>query len=217
MRPSKSATVHIVDDDAAVRGSLHELMTAAGYGAVEYASAAEFLAAAPADGCLVLDLRMEGLQGLDLQQILRERGSDLPVIVLTGHGDVPAAVRALKQGAWDFLEKPYNGQYLLARIAAALEQQMRQRQADVSRGELAGRIARLTSREREVFELLAAGWGNKQVAQRLGIAERTVEFHRAHILEKTGAASVAALGMLLALQRPDAAVHFLSEPVEERR
>lgn len=211
--------VHIVDDDIVVRDALRELVESAGLDAALYASAEEFLAACEAAtaGCLLLDIRMAGLSGLDLQQVLRTREIDLPVIVITGHGDVPAATRAFKQGALDFIQKPPDPPALLERIRAALAQHDRIREIRAHRLAVEARLATLSQREREVLALLTTGLVNKQIAATLGIAERTVEFHRAHIMEKTGAGSVLQLvQMVVALRAGDERRHFLSDPLETR-
>ena len=211
--------VHIVDDDDAVRDALRELVESVGLRAALYPSAEDFLAASDATlaGCLLLDMRMAGLSGLDLQSMLGPRAIDLPVIVITGHGDVPAAVRAFKQGAFDFIQKPVDPLALLQRIRAALEQHARIREARSRQSASAARLATLSPREREVLMLLAAGLVNKQIAATLGIAPRTVEFHRTHIMEKTGAASVLDLvQMVVALRAGESRNHFLSDPLETR-
>ena len=211
--------VHIVDDDVAVRDSLRELVESAGLVAALYASAEEFLAACDAmtAGCLLLDIRMAGLTGLDLQQVLQVREIDLPVIVITGHGDVPAATRAFKQGAIDFIQKPLDPPALLQSIRAALKQHDRIREIRAHRSAIEARLATLSPREREVLMLLTAGLVNKQIAVALGIAKRTVEFHRAHIMDKTGAASILHLvQMVTALRAGDEGAHLVSDPVERR-
>lgn len=211
--------VHIVDDDAAVRDALRELVESAGLRAALYASAEEFLATADATlaGCLLLDLRMTGLSGLELQEQLPARGIDLPVIIITGHGDVPAAVRTLKQGAVDFVQKPFDPAALLQCIRAAMDQHACRRATQERRDASAARLAVLSPREREVLMLLAQGQVNKQIAATLGIAERTVEFHRAHIMTKTGATSVLELlQLVLAAQSGVPQPQRLSDPLDQR-
>ena len=211
--------VHIVDDDAAVRDSLRELIQSAGLSVELYASAEEFLLACGTRlaGCLLLDLRMAGMGGLDLQQALRARGADLPVIILTGHGDVPAATRAFKQGASEFIQKPYEPHELLRCVRAALAQHAQTRQTADHRSAIAARLEKLSSREHQVLELLTKGLFHKQIAAALGIAERTVEFHRAHVLQKMEAGSLAQLVQIVsALHGPDATSHFLSDPTGSR-
>lgn len=187
--------VHIVDDDPAVRDSLRELVEAVGLRAEQYASAEEFLQTWDEDvvGCLVLDIRMAGLSGLDLQQVLRDRRCDLPVIIITGHGDVPAATRAFKQGAIDFIQKPFEPTELLRRIHEALEKGRQAHLSRMTQADLQARLARLSPRELEVMDMVIAGLLNKQIAARLGIAERTVEDHRARVMRVMGADSVAQL------------------------
>jgi two-component system, LuxR family, response regulator FixJ len=219
MRTPCKPGVYVVDDDTAVRDSLRELVESAGLHAALYASAEEFLASADAGiaGCLLLDIRMAGLSGLDLQQVLRTREIDLPVIVISGHGDVPAATRAFKQGAIDFIQKPFDPPALLQSIRAALEHDARIRAARAHQSAIAARLATLSLRERQVLTLLTAGLVNKQIAATLGIAERTVEFHRTHIMDKTGAGSLLHLVRMVAALRPgDHGDPSLSDPMETR-
>lgn len=182
--PTESV-IHIVEDDRPMRESLLELLEDAGYAVRAYTRAEELLArgAALEPGCIVSDVRMPGIDGLTLLQRLRAAGSALPLMLITGHGDVSMAVAAMKSGAVDFLEKPFEADALLAAVEAAL----RPRQSDIGTvdAETARRILqRLTSREYEVFKRLVAGKANKEIAIELGISPRTVEFHRAHIMEK---------------------------------
>lgn len=188
-------TVFIVDDDEAVRGGLALVIRAAGLAVECYASAVEFLERCGPEcrGCLVLDLRMPGLDGLGLQEQLAARGVTLPIIFLTGHGDVPAAVRALQGGAMDFIQKPIRGEVLLERIREGLARDARRREEAARRAEVNERLAALTPREREVMRRIVAGQANKVVAAELRISERTVELHRSRIMRKTGARSVAEL------------------------
>jgi FixJ family two-component response regulator len=197
------ATVHVVDDDASLRQALRRLLTAAGYRVEDYDSAGEFLLDPPADGpgCLLLDLRMPGPSGLDLQGALDRHGIELPVIFLTGHGDLATGVRAMKAGAVDFLSKPVEREPLLAGIARALEVDAERRANRRADAELRARFARLTAREREVFELVVAGKLNKQIADALGIAERTVKAQRAQAMSKLGAGNAAELGRIAAQLR----------------
>lgn len=188
-------TVFVVDDDAAVRESLAMLLESAGLRVESYVSAREFLAEGDLSrpGCLILDIRMPGLSGLDLQDVLVERGVQLPVIMLTGHGDVPAAVRAMRGGAVDFLEKPFDSEVLLERIRQAFERDAELRRDSATQAALAERLSQLTQREREIMELIVAGNANKVIALDLDISERTVELHRARIMRKMGARSLAEL------------------------
>jgi two-component system, LuxR family, response regulator FixJ len=188
-------TVFIVDDDSGVRSSIRVLMKSVGLLATPYASAKEFLDAynPHQPGCLVLDIRMPGMSGLELQEVLNERGAVIPVIFITGHGDIPMAVEAMRLGAFDFLQKPFRDQDLIDRIQKALERDKETREALREHGRIRARIASLTPREKEVLELLTSGKANKMMAQDLGLSQRTVEIHRAHVMEKMGAKSVAQL------------------------
>jgi FixJ family two-component response regulator len=189
------ATIFVVDDDQTVRNSLRWLLESLQLKVETYASATEFLVSYTPSrpGCLVLDVRMPEVSGLQLQEILAARGVHLPVILITGHGDVSTAVRAMKTGALDFIEKPFNDELLLERIQRGLEIDARQRRQDAERRAVLMRLAQLTARERDVLERVVAGKPNKVVAAELGISARTVEVHRAHIMEKMCADSLAAL------------------------
>ena len=195
--------IHVVDDDDSLRSALQRLLAAAGYRVKTYASAGEFLLDPPADapGCMLLDLRMPGPSGLDLQEALARHGIRLPVIFLSGQGDLATGVRAMKAGAVDFLSKPVEREPLLAAIARALQADAAQRAARGAEAELQARFAQLTAREREVFELVVAGRLNKQIADALGIAERTVKAQRAQVMAKLGAANAAELGRIAAQLR----------------
>jgi len=197
------AVVHLVDDDDSLRGALQRLLAAAGYRVQAYGSAGEFLLAPPADdpGCLLLDLRMPGPSGLELQEALERHGIRLPVVFLTGHGDLSTGVRAMKAGAVDFLTKPVEREALLAAIEQALETDAAQRAARAADTQLQTRFAQLTAREREVLDLVVAGRLNKQIADTLGIAERTVKAQRAQVMAKLGAANAAELGRIAAQLR----------------
>jgi two-component system response regulator FixJ len=184
---SAEPTVYVVDDDAAVRRSLERLLDAAGFRVVSYDLSLAFLEAAPglSAGCVLLDVRMPGMDGLEVQARLIRLGVSLPVIVMTGHGDVQSAVRAMKAGAVDFIEKPYDDDTLLNAIEAALakaSRPTREREA----AQAAQRIATLSPREREVLEALLTGRANKVIAFDLGISVRTVEVHRARMMERLG-------------------------------
>ena len=188
-------TVFVIDDDAAVRRFLGGLIGSVGLRVKAYASAQEFLDAyeAGAPGCILLDIRMPGMSGLELQKELDARSIGLPVIFLTGHGDVQVAVHAMKAGAVDFIEKPFNNELLLDRIQTAVAKSA---DADITRGErneIAKRIELLTPRERQVLDRVVAGDTNKGVARHLEISERTVEIHRARVMEKMRAKSLANL------------------------
>jgi FixJ family two-component response regulator len=194
------AVIHIVDDDEPLRAALQRQVMAAGYRVLTYASAGEFLLAPPREGagCLLLDLAMPGPSGLDLQEALGRHGIGLPVIFLTGHGDLTAGVRAMKLGAVDFLTKPVERETLLDAIRRALEADAARRASRGADAELRARFAQLTPREREVLELVVAGLLNKQIASRLGIGERTVKAQRAQVMAKLGAANAAELGRIAA-------------------
>ena len=200
--------IHLVDDDAAFRRSLVFLLESMGWPVQAHASAADYLdAGLPAleqTGCLLLDVRMPGMSGLELQQALIARGCHLPIVFITGHGDVELAVQAMKRGAFDFLEKPFKDQRLLDVVSAAL----RQREADLvssERAQQAGdRLARLSPREAEVARLVAQGRPNKLVARELDISEKTVHIHRQHVMEKAEVGSAAELARLMLQAGPTA-------------
>ncbi|MHB1290696.1 MAG: response regulator transcription factor [Sulfuricella sp.] len=185
-------TIFIVDDDAAVRDSLSLLLGLKGFSTRCFASAEDFLAACQPDwcGCLLLDIRMAGMDGLELQQALNSSQIDLPIIFITAHGDVTAARSALKAGASDFLEKPLDDRMLSAAIADALERNARQRNEAAEENEIASRIARLTAREREVMENVVEGQPNREIARQLGISPRTVEVYKARMMGKMQAHSL---------------------------
>ena len=187
--------VYVVDDDDAMRDSLRWLLESAGYRVASYPTAERFLAAYQngAPSCLVLDVRMPGLTGLELQQELNRRGAALPIIFITGHGDVPMAVDALKNGAFHFLEKPFQGERLLQLIAQATQTSTPADAARAQRRCAAARLATLTQREREVMDLVVQGRKNKQIAEVLGISVKTVEAHRARAMEKMDVSSLAEL------------------------
>ena len=188
-------TIYIVDDDDGMRRALTALMTTVGYQPVAFARPGEFLAKydPKQPGCLVLDVRMPEMSGLEVQQQLNRAGSLVPVILITGHGDIPMAVQAMKDGAFDFLQKPFRDQELLDRINAALKQDTENRATVERHADLKARAESLTPREREVMALVVDGRANKVIAIDLGLSERTVEIHRANVMEKMGARSVAHL------------------------
>jgi len=193
--PDKQATVFIVDDDPAIRFAMQALMDSVNIEHEIYASGDEFLenAAEQRPGCLVLDIRMPGLGGLELQEELIRRGSSLPIIFITGHGDVPMAVDAMQKGAVDFIQKPFRDQDLLDRVHEALRTDQERREEQQAHAEVTERLARLTNREREVFDLVVTGKPNKVIAYDLGVSQRTVEIHRARVMEKMQARSLADL------------------------
>ncbi|MCM8625359.1 response regulator [Accumulibacter sp.] len=198
-----SGRAYLVDDDEAIRDSLGWLLESRGVACLSYRSAEDFLDEwDPAlAGCLLLDIRMDGMSGPELFDILRERGSRLPVIFLTGHGDVPMAVSALKKGAFDFVEKPCNDNELVNRVIEALRLDANQRAAASGADSLNSRLGRLTTREREVMERILAGKLNKIIAEDLQISMRTVEVHRANLFEKMGVRTAVELAQLLAGRR----------------
>jgi FixJ family two-component response regulator len=189
------AIVFVVDDDASVRRSTERLVRPLGFGIQTFASAREFLEGARVErpACLVLDVQMPGLSGLDLQRELAQRGVEIPIVFLTGHGDIPITVQAMKAGAVEFLTKPVKSRDLLIAIRGAIERGRVSHQARREVAALRERYERLTPREREVLPLVVAGLLNKQIAGELAASERTVKFHRAHIMEKMEAESLADL------------------------
>jgi FixJ family two-component response regulator len=192
---SPEQVVFVVDDDAAVRDSLRWLMDSVGLRVEPFASGEAFLdAITPArEGCVLLDLRMPGLSGLEVHAQLRERGVELPVIVVSGHGDVPMAVRALKSGVADFIEKPFKDQELLDCVQQALRRDAKQRLQRMRRDELMARYLTLTPRELDVLRLVVDGQANKAIGATLGISQKTVETHRARVMDKMAAGSVSEL------------------------
>jgi FixJ family two-component response regulator len=188
-------TIYVVDDDEALRDSLLWMLESNGYRATGFDSAEAFLAAyRPAmAGCLVLDVRMPGMSGLELFEELRTRHATLPVVFITGHGDVPMAVLALKKGASDFIEKPFNDKEMLTLVEQCLARDRESRGRLLQEADVARRLTQLTARETEVLHLIVAGRLNKQIADDLGISIKTVEVHRARVMEKMGAHSLAEL------------------------
>lgn len=187
--------IHVVDDDKSLRVATSRLLRAAGYEVAEYASAGEFLLALNGElgGCVLLDVRMPGPSGLDLQAALARKGNRLPIIFLTGHGDIPMSVRAIKAGASDFLTKPVRREELLAAVKSALTLDAAHRSEREKAAALRDRFETLTSREKEVFARATAGQPNKQIADELDLSERTVKAHRAEAMRKLGAGSFAEL------------------------
>jgi len=192
---TKKPVIMVVDDDSGVRNAMRILLKSVGLESVLYASAQEFLAAyqPTQPGCLVLDIRMPGMSGLELQQELNLRGAVIPVIFMTGHGDVPMAVEAMQHGAFDFLQKPFRDQDLLDRIQKALVKDSQLRAALGEHSRIRTHLESLTAREREVLDLMTQGKQNKAIAQDLGVSPRTIEIHRSRVMEKMNAQSVAEL------------------------
>jgi two-component system, LuxR family, response regulator FixJ len=191
----REPTVFIVDDDEALRRSLQWLLESVTLKSESYASGKEFLDTYDPErpGCLVLDVRMPGISGLDLQEMLTSRGITLPVIIVTGHADVPMAIRALKAGAFEFVEKPYSDQVLLDRIHQAIALDADRRRDGSRKADVIARLALLTPREREVMDLVVRGKANKQIANALSLSPKTIEVHRAQVMKKLRADSVAEL------------------------
>ena len=200
-----SAVVAVIDDDDAVRDSLGALLEAAGYGVDTYPSGPAFLDTLPGSlpACALVDVRMPEMDGLELQRRLSEAAPSLPVIIITGHGDIAMAVRAIKAGAVDFVEKPFTDRTILDGIAQALALRAETLSREARRRDVDRRLARLTAREREVFERLARGSSNKVVARELGISPRTVEVHRARVMEKLQAPSLSHLVRMAMIAQVD--------------
>ena len=197
-------TVFIVDDDQEVREAIQLLMESVGVTAVSFASAQAYLEQLDCDrpGCLVLDVRMKGMSGLDLQERLAQEPLHPPIIIITGHGDVPMAVRAVKAGAVDFIEKPFNDQTLLDAVHRAFDQDARNRGQALRIADIQERLARLTPREREILDQVIGGKRNKMIAADLGISQSTVEAHRARVMEKLEARSLSDLmRMMMAIEQ----------------
>jgi two-component system response regulator FixJ len=195
--------VHVVDDDGAVRDSLTFLLGSADIGVRTYASAVEFLEHADeamAPGCILTDIRMPGMSGLELVQEVKRRGLNKPIIVLTGHADVSLAVEAMKAGVLDFIEKPFDDEALLSAVRMALARDEDGAERQAMRAQIEERFAQLSPRERDVFEAIAAGESNKSAGLKLGISPRTVEIYRANVMEKMGAKTLSDL-VRMALQR----------------
>ncbi len=200
----EDALIYVVDDDAALRRSLVFLLESVGWRVEAHASAEAFLAAyrPGLPGCLVLDIRMPSMSGLELQHVLASRGFAPPVVFITGHGDVSLAVQAMKQGACDFIEKPFRDQALLDAVARAVREGREALAEAQRRGDAQAALARLSAREREVARLVARGLPNKLVARELNISEKTVHIHRQHVMEKTGVGSAAELARLMLQANP---------------
>lgn len=190
-----NAWVHVIDDDDAVRDSLVFLLQANGFKVISHRSGSDFLGALPLEnaGCIVSDIRMPGVSGIDVLAKLREGGMDTPVIIMTGHGDVPLAVEAMKLGAFDFLEKPFDDEVMLTSVRSALERTSTKKESEAEKNEIRRRVDLLTRRERDVLAGLVTGHPNKIIAFNLSISPRTVEIYRANIMTKMQAGSLSEL------------------------
>lgn len=192
--------VYLIDDDPGIQDAMRRLLKSVGLQLQTYSHAQEFLEkkekgdpTTSHPGCLVLDIRMPGMSGLELQQRLQDRGDDLPIIVVSGHADVPMTVRAIKAGALDFLEKPFNEQVLLDRIQEGIQESLRRRSEQGERSQIEARVKTLTPREREVLDMLVSGKPNKTIATDLNISRKTLDIHRGKVLQKMQAETVADL------------------------
>lgn len=208
MPDTASVVIHVVDDDTAFRRSLAFLLDSVGWRVATHASADDFLVACPELppdlGCLVLDIRMPSMSGLELQQTLRSRGWSVPIVFMTGHGDIELAVQAMKLGASDFLEKPFKDQSMLDAVSAAVRRGSAERTEAAQRASARATLDKLSPREHEVARLVALGHPNKVVARELDISEKTVHIHRQHVMEKAGISSAAELARLMLRADPKA-------------
>jgi FixJ family two-component response regulator len=204
-QPNERAIIHVVDDDASMRGALEGLFDSVGLETLTYAAARDFLAAELADrpGCIVLDIRLPDMNGLDFQTQLTEIGVRLPVVMITGHGDIPMSVRAMKHGAVDFLSKPFHDQDMLDAVLAAVERDRQRRVIDWDVAQVQQRFGTLSPRERQVMLLVTAGKMNKQVAGDLGISEITVKIHRGAAMRKMSARTLADLVRMAEVLKPE--------------
>ncbi len=194
------AVVHVVDDDEAMRDALVGLLGSVGLKAESYASATDFLGKYDPDmpGCIILDVRMPGMDGLVLQQKLKSDHVTLPIVFLTGHGDVSMAVHAIQEGAFDFIEKPFRETHLLEAVNRAIEEDLIRREEYASRTQVESKLSTLTNREREVLDMVVAGKNSKAIAEELGLSPKTVDAHRARILDKMSAQKAVQLVRMLA-------------------
>lgn len=202
--PLCDPVIYVADDDAAMLRSLAFLFESVGWASRTFSSGHDLLAAFDPNvtGCLVLDIRMPGMSGLEVQHTLTARGNTLPILFITGHGDVAMAVQAMKDGAFDFIEKPFRDQALIEAISRALQESCRRRQCDQRLSEAERKLAVLTQREREVAERVARGLPNKVIARQLAISDKTVQVHRHNVFDKTGTHSAAELARLLMTADP---------------
>ncbi|RZS79754.1 LuxR family two component transcriptional regulator [Phyllobacterium myrsinacearum] len=205
MTGTPSPLVFVVDDDVSLREALGSLFRSVGMQVELFGSPAEFLARGPAtcESCLVLDIRLPGVSGLDFQTQLAKRGNTIPIVFMTGHGDVPMSVRAMKAGALDFLMKPFRDQDMLDAVSNALALDRERRAAESELSTLRARYDSLTAREREVIALVTTGLMNKQIAGQLGVSEITVKIHRGHLMEKMGVRTLAELVKIYQMLRPE--------------
>jgi FixJ family two-component response regulator len=194
-RDDSAPIVFVIDDDSSVRDAMSSLFRSVGLKVELFASPAEFLQAPPAEGpsCLVLDVRLPGLSGLDFQSDLDRAGIHTPIVFMTGHGDIPMAVKAMKAGAVEFLSKPFRDQDMLDAVRAAFASDLARREREKTAAQLRGNFEKLTAREQEIMALVAAGLMNKQIAAEIGVSEITVKFHRGNVTRKMGARSIAEL------------------------
>ena len=200
MSERRAPTAYVVDDDESVRTLWRWLMESNGIAVRIFGTAAEFIQGYDGGpGCLVLDLQLPGMSGLELQEYLKRKGVDIPIVFVSGHGDVPSAVHAIKGGAVDFIQKPFDYRAVVATVQRALDSDASRREQQQRQAQFAERLAALTGREREVMRAVVEGKPNKVIAEELSISVRTVEFHRANVMEKLGVPSVAALVQQIAL------------------
>ncbi|WP_368564698.1 response regulator transcription factor [Pseudoxanthomonas sp. UTMC 1351] len=214
-----SGVIHVVDDDSSVRDALHRLLSALGFEVRLYASAGDYLLAWSGDspGCLLLDVRMPGPSGLDLQLALMRRPDALPVVFITGFGNIPMSVLAIRRGAVDFLTKPIDRDALISAVTTAIERDANRRESELMKQHIRRNFSSLTPRERSVFEQVVAGRLNKQIAASLSTCERTVKAHRAHVMEKFNVHSVAQLVHLAVQLELDTASRSESSAVGEEK